>query len=94
MVMNVPVLLPDARADSCVICSDAKRPCATCVRSHRNTVNHAAPGTEIPPLECTFDDVPENGSDAPHPVPKTRLEKLENRISASQIVRYMLLTPY
>ncbi|KLO14473.1 hypothetical protein SCHPADRAFT_920667 [Schizopora paradoxa] len=60
---------------------DANRPCATCVRSHRNAVNHAAPGTEVPPLECTFDDVAENGADAPHPVPKTRLEKLENRIN-------------
>lgn len=60
--------------------SDAKRPCSTCIRSHRNTVNHAPPGTEVPPMECTFDDVPENGT-VPHAVPKNRYEKLENRIS-------------
>ncbi|KAI5124712.1 hypothetical protein M0805_004318 [Coniferiporia weirii] len=59
---------------------DARRPCTTCVRSHKNLVNHAPPGVEIPPLECTFDDVTENGGQ-PHPAPKNRYERLENRIS-------------
>ncbi|EJD03967.1 uncharacterized protein FOMMEDRAFT_19284 [Fomitiporia mediterranea MF3/22] len=59
---------------------DARRPCSTCVRSHKNTVSHAPPGAEVPPLECTFDEVQENGAQ-PHSAPKNRYERLENRIN-------------
>ena len=60
--------------------SDAQRPaCSTCIRSHKNAVNHAPPGAVVPPLDCTFDELPENGASAT-PTPKTRYEKLESRI--------------
>ena len=76
--------MPDDRAHSLVsvvtYISDAQRPCSTCVRSHRNAVNHAPAGVEVPPLECTFDELPECGP-VPHAVPKNRYERLENRIS-------------
>ncbi|KAJ7293679.1 hypothetical protein C8J57DRAFT_1162423 [Mycena rebaudengoi] len=61
---------------------DAKRPaCATCIRSHAHAVAHAPPGTRSQlPLEpeCTFDEA----GDVPpvHEAPKSRYEKLENRI--------------
>lgn len=60
---------------------DAKRPCSTCVRSHAHATLHASPGTVLPPHpDCTFDavvetTVPTNES------PKTRYERLENRIN-------------
>ncbi|KAL5495275.1 hypothetical protein ACEPAI_738 [Sanghuangporus weigelae] len=59
---------------------DARRPCSTCVRSHRNTVSHAPPGVEVPLLECTFDEPTENGVQQ-HAAPKNKYERLENRIS-------------
>ncbi|KAL5535512.1 hypothetical protein ACEPAF_3606 [Sanghuangporus sanghuang] len=59
---------------------DARRPCSTCVRSHKNTVSHAPPGVEVPLLECTFDEPTENGVQQ-HAAPKNKYERLENRIS-------------
>ena len=39
------------------ICSDAKRPCSTCVRSHAYAVAHTPKGVTIPShFDCTFDD--------------------------------------
>lgn len=67
--------------------SDARRPCTTCVRSHRNTVSHAPPGIEVPSLECTFDEV--ENSAQPHSAPKNRYERLENRISNVVNFSYM-----
>lgn len=60
---------------------DAKRPCSTCVRSHAHATAHAPPGTNLPQRpECTFDDVVES-STASTDGPKSRYEKLENRIN-------------
>lgn len=42
-------------------------------------MNHAPKGVPVPPLECTFDDIPENGATAA-PAPRTRYEKLEMKI--------------
>ncbi|KAF5390304.1 hypothetical protein D9757_002838 [Collybiopsis confluens] len=60
--------------------SDAKRPCSTCVRSHKHAIAHSPAGTVHPPEpECTFDEPLElnTGMDGP----KTKYEKLENRIA-------------
>ncbi|KIK71105.1 hypothetical protein GYMLUDRAFT_33231 [Collybiopsis luxurians FD-317 M1] len=60
--------------------SDAKRPCSTCVRSHKHAIAHSPAGTVHPPQpECTFDEPLElnTGIDGP----KTKYEKLENRIA-------------
>lgn len=60
---------------------DAKRPCSTCVRSHAHQLNHAPPGASIPPRpECTFDEIAETNL-APTEGPKSKYERLENRIS-------------
>ncbi|KAF9460797.1 hypothetical protein BDZ94DRAFT_1265146 [Collybia nuda] len=60
---------------------DAKRPCSTCVRSHAHATAHAPPGTNIPARpECTFDDVAESSATVTDG-PKSRYEKLENRIN-------------
>ncbi|KAI0094085.1 hypothetical protein BDY19DRAFT_1053457 [Irpex rosettiformis] len=65
--------------------SDAKRPCSTCMRSHAYALAHASQNDrlDIPEHpECTFDDV--NVVPPPQPVPaapKTRYERLENRIN-------------
>ncbi|KZT21176.1 hypothetical protein NEOLEDRAFT_1121516 [Neolentinus lepideus HHB14362 ss-1] len=62
--------------------SDAKRPaCSTCVRSHAHAVNHAPAGVDIPPRpECTYDEIPETTVSASEG-PKSRYERLENRIN-------------
>ncbi|TDL28499.1 hypothetical protein BD410DRAFT_227200 [Rickenella mellea] len=60
---------------------DANRPCSTCVRSHRNAVNHAPNPAEVPQLECTFDEVPEEAVPTPTKMARTRMEKMESRIS-------------
>ncbi|TFK41060.1 hypothetical protein BDQ12DRAFT_600361 [Crucibulum laeve] len=61
--------------------SDAKRPCSTCVRSHAHAVSHAPPGANLPTNpECTFDDVVETNTTTTDG-PKTRYERLENRIN-------------
>ncbi|KAH8120305.1 hypothetical protein DFH11DRAFT_1559424 [Phellopilus nigrolimitatus] len=80
---SVPILKRNQACHQCrrrKLKCDARRPCTTCVRSHRNSVNHAPPGIDVPPLECTFDEVSEDGAQ-PHAVPKNRYERLENRIS-------------
>ncbi|TFK52054.1 hypothetical protein OE88DRAFT_1807933 [Heliocybe sulcata] len=61
---------------------DAKRPaCSTCVRSHAHAVSHAPAGVEVPPLpECTYDEIPETPASTPDG-PKSRYERLENRIN-------------
>ncbi|KAF9452679.1 hypothetical protein P691DRAFT_179047 [Macrolepiota fuliginosa MF-IS2] len=60
---------------------DAKRPCSTCVRSHAHQLNHAPPGSNIPPRpDCTFDEIAETNP-APAEGPKSRYERLENRIN-------------
>ncbi|KAG1755181.1 uncharacterized protein EDB91DRAFT_1233936 [Suillus paluster] len=62
--------------------SDARRPCSTCVRSHKHARDHAQPGASLPETpECTFDEVatteiPSTPSDSP----KSRFERLETRI--------------
>ncbi|KXN89934.1 hypothetical protein AN958_04938 [Leucoagaricus sp. SymC.cos] len=61
---------------------DAKRPCSTCVRSHAHQLSHAPPGASIPPRpECTFDEIVAETSLAPSEGPKSKYERLENRIS-------------
>ncbi|KAI9060603.1 hypothetical protein FKP32DRAFT_1577873 [Trametes sanguinea] len=63
-------------------CSDAKRPCSTCTRSHSYAAAHAPPGADLPPHpECTYDETSE-----PQPLetpesPKNRFERLETRIN-------------
>ncbi|KAF8168005.1 hypothetical protein B0H34DRAFT_683893 [Crassisporium funariophilum] len=60
---------------------DAKRPCATCVRSHAHALSHAPPGTTMASNpDCTFDDVAEVSTAVPEG-PKNRYERLENRIN-------------
>jgi len=67
---------------------DAKRPCSTCVRSHAHAVAHAPAGTEVPPQpDCTFDDVPES-TPAVAEGPKSRYERLENRINELEALLY------
>ncbi|KAJ3750260.1 hypothetical protein DFH05DRAFT_1466621 [Lentinula detonsa] len=59
---------------------DAKRPCSTCVRSHKHAIAHSPAGTVHPAEpECTFDEPLElnTGADGP----RTKYEKLENRIA-------------
>ncbi|KAJ3879074.1 hypothetical protein F5051DRAFT_404027 [Lentinula edodes] len=59
---------------------DAKRPCSTCVRSHKHAIAHSTAGTVHPTEpECTFDEPLElnTGVDGP----RTKYEKLENRIA-------------
>ncbi|KIY47059.1 hypothetical protein FISHEDRAFT_30407, partial [Fistulina hepatica ATCC 64428] len=54
---------------------------ATCRRSHNHAKTHAPPGTVLPPEpECTFDELPEPSPTAADP-PKSRYERLENRIN-------------
>ncbi|EMD42002.1 hypothetical protein CERSUDRAFT_110542 [Gelatoporia subvermispora B] len=61
---------------------DAKRPCSTCVRSHSYAVAHAPAGAELPPHpDCTFDEVAGNTTPEPLDHPKSRFERLENRIN-------------
>ncbi|KZT05881.1 uncharacterized protein LAESUDRAFT_726455 [Laetiporus sulphureus 93-53] len=61
---------------------DAKRPCSTCVRSHSYAVAHAPAGAELPPHpHCTFDEVSEADTNDLFEHPKTRFERLENRIN-------------
>lgn len=61
---------------------DAKRPCSTCARSHSYAVAHAPEGAELPehPV-CTFDEVSDADSSDPFDNPKSRFERLENRIN-------------
>ncbi|EKM83798.1 hypothetical protein AGABI1DRAFT_66768 [Agaricus bisporus var. burnettii JB137-S8] len=60
---------------------DAKRPCSTCVRSHAHQLNHAPPGANIAAKpECTFDEVAETNI-MPSEGPKSKYERLENRIN-------------
>ncbi|EPQ56676.1 hypothetical protein GLOTRDRAFT_40182, partial [Gloeophyllum trabeum ATCC 11539] len=61
---------------------DAKRPaCSTCVRSHAHAVSHAPAGVEVPAVpECSYDEIPEASSSSSDG-PKSRYERLENRIN-------------
>ncbi|KAE9411008.1 hypothetical protein BT96DRAFT_846815 [Gymnopus androsaceus JB14] len=59
---------------------DAKRPCSTCVRSHRHAISHSPPGTQHPPEpNCTFDEPLELTVGVEGP--RSKSEKLENRIA-------------
>ncbi|KAI0702317.1 hypothetical protein BC835DRAFT_108286 [Cytidiella melzeri] len=64
---------------------DAKRPCSTCVRSHAYAKAHASPNDQLSlpeEPECTFDDVVNAPAVQPPSVaPKSRYERLENRIN-------------
>ncbi|KAG2044739.1 hypothetical protein BDR03DRAFT_848081 [Suillus americanus] len=62
--------------------SDARRPCSTCVRSHKHARDHAQPGANLPERpECTFDEVATTETpSAPSDSPKNRFERLETRI--------------
>lgn len=61
---------------------DARRPCSTCVRSHKHARDHAQPGANLPEKpECTFDEVATTETlSAPSDSPKNRFERLETRI--------------
>lgn len=61
---------------------DARRPCSTCVRSHKHARDHAQPGANLPERpECTFDEVATTETpSAPSDSPKNRFERLETRI--------------
>ncbi|KAG2118422.1 hypothetical protein DEU56DRAFT_837880 [Suillus clintonianus] len=61
---------------------DARRPCSTCVRSHKHARDHAQPGATLPERpECTFDEVATTETpSAPSDSPKNRFERLETRI--------------
>ncbi|KAG1783846.1 hypothetical protein EV702DRAFT_1055829 [Suillus placidus] len=71
-------LLPLLRCST----SDARRPCSTCVRSHKHARDHAQPGANLPERpECTFDEVATTETpSAPSDSPKNRFERLETRI--------------
>ncbi|VDB88782.1 unnamed protein product [Peniophora sp. CBMAI 1063] len=55
---------------------DAKKPCATCIRSYQYAKTHPQPGV-VPPetIDCTYDEVP----GLPE-IPRDRYEQLEDRI--------------
>ncbi|KAG2121014.1 uncharacterized protein F5147DRAFT_664027 [Suillus discolor] len=61
---------------------DARRPCSTCVRSHKHARDHAQPGANLPERpECTFDEVATTETPStPSDSPKNRFERLETRI--------------
>ncbi|KAG1881772.1 hypothetical protein C8R48DRAFT_14824 [Suillus tomentosus] len=61
---------------------DARRPCSTCVRSHKHARDHAQPGVNLPERpECTFDEVATTETPStPSDSPKNRFERLETRI--------------
>ncbi|KAG1885805.1 hypothetical protein F4604DRAFT_1918485 [Suillus subluteus] len=61
---------------------DARRPCSTCVRSHKHARDHAQPGANLPERpECTFDEVATTETpSAPSDSPRNRFERLETRI--------------
>ncbi|KAI0321371.1 hypothetical protein OF83DRAFT_1100041 [Amylostereum chailletii] len=62
------------------LCSDANKPCSTCVRSHAHAVAHPQADVVLPDHpECTYDEIPGTAT-TPEP-PKNRYEKLENRIN-------------
>ncbi|KZS96186.1 hypothetical protein SISNIDRAFT_548277 [Sistotremastrum niveocremeum HHB9708] len=61
--------------------SDATKPCATCRRSHKNALAHAEPGVVVPPEPvCTYDEATTTHAST-HDGPKSRYERLENRIN-------------
>ncbi|GBE77868.1 hypothetical protein SCP_0107500 [Sparassis crispa] len=65
---------------------DAKRPCSTCLRSHKYALSHAPAGAELPPHpECTYDDIPEEETGK---LSDDQLKVLENRISELEATLY------
>ncbi|KAF8592080.1 hypothetical protein K439DRAFT_1401652 [Ramaria rubella] len=59
---------------------DARRPCATCIRSHANARAQAGAASVPPEPECTYDEIPEPRPQSQDP-PKNRYERLEGRIN-------------